>query len=302
MINRYSIALILILFLLFSCESPEKGLDQLFPGPGFEKGWSWEGMPKHYSPDTLYEYINGEAELYLTYGFKELAMLNYFYGDSEDSAFVVEIYEMGSAVNAFGLYSNYRRPGYQYSQIGTEAVVSNYSIRFLQGRYVVDLKAADDSDHIRQAMRMVAIKLSDRIDDPAEFPSILGFLPVEGQIEKTVSYQARDMLNQSFLPAGISAQYLISDEEITGFIVFFPTIEDAASGLRQIQMFYQDEGADFIKSDVPGDEGFGVQTKYHGFVIMTGHERYLVGVQDASNTQVGLTLLNRLLGHISSIE
>ena len=57
------------LILLIACEVPRKGLDQIFPGAGFEKGWSWHGSPKHYFPENLYDYINGEAELYLSYGF-----------------------------------------------------------------------------------------------------------------------------------------------------------------------------------------------------------------------------------------
>src|SRR4030042_4975524 len=97
-----------VLLLACVCDPGLKGLDQLFPGPGFEKGWSWQGVPRHFTVQNLYEYIDGEAELYYAYGFRELATLTYFWKNPEDTFFTVNVYDMGDSLNAFGIYSNYR--------------------------------------------------------------------------------------------------------------------------------------------------------------------------------------------------
>jgi len=41
------------------------------------KGWEISGEIKVYTPETLYDYINGAAELYLSYDFQELQVAEY---------------------------------------------------------------------------------------------------------------------------------------------------------------------------------------------------------------------------------
>jgi len=285
-----------MLICVSACEKSQTGLDRLFPGPGFEKGWSWDGMPTHYTPDNLYEYIDGEAELYLTYGFRELATQTYFWGSADDTSFVVDIYDMGSPLNGFGLFSNYRQPGYHYESIGTEAIVSDYGLRFFQGRYVVEIKTGNISDRLNKAVRTVAERISERIPDPPDLPSSLNLLPAEEQIDKTLRYISKEMLNQGFLPGGLEAKYLTGEEEIAGFVVLFDSPEEAKIGLNRLRTFYQDMNASFVASpDVIG-EGFAVRSSYHGYVLVSQTGRYLAGVQDLSSPEKGRSLLSRIVG------
>jgi len=41
------------------------------------KGWEISGEIKVYTPETLYDYINGAEELYLSYDFQELQVAEY---------------------------------------------------------------------------------------------------------------------------------------------------------------------------------------------------------------------------------
>jgi hypothetical protein len=252
-------------------------------------------MPTHYTPDNLYEYIDGEAELYLTYGFQELATLTYFWGSAEDTSFVVDIYDMGTSLNGFGLFSNYRQPGYHYESIGTEAIVSDYGLRFFQGRYVVEIKIGDISDRLNKAVRTVAERISERILDPPDLPSSLSLLPAEGQIDKTLRYISKEMLNQGFLPGGLEAKYLTGEEEIAGFVVFFESPEEAKNGLNRLRTFYQDMNVSFVAPPDVSGEGFAVRSSYHGYVLVSQTGRYLAGVQDLSAPEKGQSLLSRIV-------
>ncbi|MFH1943375.1 MAG: DUF6599 family protein [bacterium] len=300
---RYTIQCLLFCVVLsFSCEHPQKGLDQLFPGPGFEKGWSWHGMPKHYSAGNLYEYIDGEAELYLKYGFQEMATMTYFWGSVDDTSFIVDIYDMGTPLDAFGLYSNYRRPGYTFEKIGTEAIVSEYGLRFFQGRYVVEFKIGSDSERIRRAVRAVAERVSKKIEQPAEMPKMLSLLPEEDQVSRTLRYIARDMLNQSFLPAGLEARYQMDGKEVKGFVVLFDGLKEAHAGLDALRAFYVDSGDKFVSTDLERMEGFGMKTSYHGIVLVALEGKTIVGVEDLSSMQDGMGLLNRIRSRVSLQE
>ncbi len=293
---------LLVLMTLLSCDSAQTGLDQFFPGPGFEKGWSWEGKPRHYVPEDLYNYINGEAELYHSYGFVECATLTYFWGSPDDTSFVVDIYDMGIPINAFGLYSIYRHPGYQYEAIGAEAVVSAFGIKYYQGSYVIELKAGDSSEKTQQAMQTVARRVSERIPDPAEPPELINLLPLEDQVDKTLRYTANEMLNQAFLPAGLEATYRIGDEEVMGFVVLFDDTEKARTGLMDLRFFYEESGDQFVADSQINQEGFVVKTRYHGYVVVSLMSRYLAGIQDLSSPEGGTDLLRRIGNNLESMS
>ncbi|MEJ2628983.1 MAG: hypothetical protein P8078_10545, partial [bacterium] len=66
-------------------------------------GWQQVGEVKMYHSDNLWEYINGAADHFISYGFEELT-----YGDiSKDELTVtVNVYDMGSVLNAFGIYTS----------------------------------------------------------------------------------------------------------------------------------------------------------------------------------------------------
>jgi len=299
MIRKFFYFSFVFIVLFLFCEKPQSGLDQLFPGPGFEKGWSWFKMVVHYNPDNLYEYIDGEAELYLSYDFKELATLTYFWGNVDDTSFVVDIYDMGTPLSAFGLYSNYRYPDYNYEKIGTEAVVSDFSIKFYQGKYVVELKAGAASNKIKNAMLTVAKKISERIKEPAEPPPILNLLPRKNQIDKTLRYVSKNMLNQAFLPGGLEARYRIKGREATGFIVFFENPDDAKTGFEKLRDFFKKSDEAVFHLNKLGNDNFGVKTSYHGYVLASLSGRFIVGAEDSSSPETGVELVLEIRENIN---
>lgn len=64
-----------------------------------------------YKPDTLYEYIDGGADVYLLYDFQRLLHQNFRTPGGELTA---DIYDLGKPENAFGIYSAERSPRYKF--------------------------------------------------------------------------------------------------------------------------------------------------------------------------------------------
>lgn len=302
MFRRYLALIVLSLLFSFYCDKQDIGLDGIFPGPGFEHGWSWLGMPVHYTPDNLYEYIDGEAELYLAYDFVEMATLTYFWGDEEDTSFVVDIYDMGTPLNGFGLHSCYRQPGYRFEEIGTEAVVSDYMIRFYQGRYVVEIAWENTSKRMTDAVRTVARKVSERIEDEAVAPATLSLLLAEDRIEKTLRYISGEMLNQEFLSGGLEARYRVNGEEAKGFIVLFESTNDAKDGFNKLKQFHEGMDRKIVYPNVSDKNTFAVETAYHGYLLVSVTGRFMAGVQDLSAPLKGLSLLSKIKKHLEQEE
>ena len=59
-----------------------------------------------YNRDTIYKHINGGAELYLAYGFKEVLVRKYL--GPNNIEMVLDIYDMGNSMDAFGVFSTER--------------------------------------------------------------------------------------------------------------------------------------------------------------------------------------------------
>ncbi|HHS12562.1 MAG TPA: hypothetical protein ENN03_02205 [bacterium] len=256
-------------------------------------GWEKTGEIVFYEPETLYDYINGEAELYHSYGFQRLRTGTWT--NPDDVSMVADVYDMGSPVNAFGLYSNYRYPDYNYEAIGTEAIVSEYDLRYFQDRYVVEIRASDASRETESAMRLLAKKISAVLPDTAGWPRLLQSLPAEGQTEKTLRYTARGTLNQSFFPEGLTASYEIDGEKVLAFMVFFPSLSSAESGWHQFSEFHAPVS----------DWNFGGQTRsfyadtpYHGILAAILQDSIITGIRGLHAPEQGLELMSKILERI----
>ena len=76
----FLLTLSLALFTLSA--SPAAGADNgsmlsILPADGCGEGWVMEEKPALFTVDTLFDHINGEAELYFPYGFDTLATARY---------------------------------------------------------------------------------------------------------------------------------------------------------------------------------------------------------------------------------
>ena len=146
-----SVFVCLILFFLllpFIAESaPGEPVEKLLPTPGFAEGWAMKEKIVTYTENNLYKYINGEAELYYPYGFKALATTVYVRTDNPETGIVADIYEMGSPIDAFGIYSRYRDPDEELVSIGTEGFVNESQLLFAKDRYFVRLSPIRNSHH-----------------------------------------------------------------------------------------------------------------------------------------------------------
>jgi hypothetical protein len=77
---------------------------KLLPGPDSVPGWTLKEEPRTYRPDDLYEYIDGNADLFLSYGFVQVTVGDYAPTDGSEGWITVDVYDMGAPLHAFGVY------------------------------------------------------------------------------------------------------------------------------------------------------------------------------------------------------
>lgn len=290
-----TIYLIIILF-LFGFRTPEEWLN---PGGMLPeiKGWQLTEAPRFYTKENLYEYIDGNCELYFSYRFVKL--LNAFYHNIDDPSqeISVDIYDMGTSLNAFGVYSSMIHPDYEYDQIGVEAILSSQEIRFWQNRYEVEIRSnfSENSIHI---LKQFASTISQKIPVGERLSEFRWLVP-ENQLPHTLKYIATGFLGLDSLPGGFEAQYEIDGIVIKGFVMNCQNADWSKkylSYLRRAQNQFKDVQIE-IKED-----GFYSFHQYTGYMVVKQFDKWLFGAISESNREAGNSLAEKLRHHLHSIN
>src|SRR4030042_2965741 len=143
-------------------------LESLIPKKDLPKEWILIHGPQPYTKKTLFGHINGQAELYLKYGFQKSVFAIYQNRKNQKDQIELNIYDMGNVLQAFGIFSRFRnedRPG----GFGLESYLDDHSALFYQGRYFVMFYAAEaNPDFLKQFSKLVSLKISTPSPPPKE--------------------------------------------------------------------------------------------------------------------------------------
>ena len=97
---------------------------------------------------ALYGFMNGGADLYYEYGFKELVTREIVYNGEE---FTVDIYTMDSPLNAFGIYSIHAYKCIRTDSLGRFDCLSKYQLQAVDGNAYVSIVFPSGSSAARKA-------------------------------------------------------------------------------------------------------------------------------------------------------
>src|SRR5512147_2670906 len=155
----------------------------VFPEMG---GWKQDGKPQLFSPRTLYEYINGAADLYLTYEFQELSVAEYK-GEGK-AAVTVEVYRQGDSTQAFGIYSQERLPDARFLDIGAQGYQEPNVLNFVAGPYYVKINGYKTGAEDEQTLLAFGRKMEGVLGGKSSFPKVFSSFPREGMKKNTEKF------------------------------------------------------------------------------------------------------------------
>ena len=197
---------IFVFFLMVTCwkVSLAMPLESLIPKKDIPAGWALIQGPQTYNKKTLFGHINGQAELFLKYGFQKSVFAIYQSKKSREDQIEVDIYDMGNVVQAFGIFSRFRnedRPG----GFGLDSFLDDHSALFYKGRYFVLLYAVESNpDLLRQFSKLISLKIS----DPSPPPKEISYFPKNGLKPGSLQYFPEGLLGHQFLKRGFQGTYV----------------------------------------------------------------------------------------------
>jgi hypothetical protein len=174
--RRKCIGVVLLVFIAASAAAQQLpgDLSGYLPASGEIAGWTLSDTPKNYRGDELFVMINGGADIYFEYGFKQVVAAEYV--DVRGKSIKVEIYEMESPVAAYGIYTFKIGDGGRALAIGQEALIEDYYLNFWKGNLLVTVIGQDAEKETVQSVVALAKAVEARIAKTGEQPELAGLL------------------------------------------------------------------------------------------------------------------------------
>ena len=195
--------------------------EQLIPGDDELPRWIQSRAPSTYEGKTLYRDRATSADLYHAYGFEQQAEVEYETPQFGSRPLILlEIFDMGTPENAFGIYNFHTYPEMKFEWVGSKAMLSGNYLRFSKGKYFIEIEGYEIATGIRKGMIALAKIITAQIKDPPPKPHILALLPSSNKVNGSVKlFRSNWVLRQIYstlpinipqltdTPLGVSARY-----------------------------------------------------------------------------------------------
>ncbi len=208
------LTLISSIFITATSAEPENTFESYFPDI---EGFTKTGKIDVYNPDNLYDKIDGAADMYLNYGFKELAVLTY--ENSGDQSVSVEIYCHENADFGFGIYSLERFLGTtNFIDVGTQGYYESGILNFFKDCYYVKISAYNLEDEENKLIQ-IGSEIASRLPGDKGYPEIFNIFPERNRIVNYERYESKDFMGYSFFRNAYSCYYRMP--EANDYFTFF---------------------------------------------------------------------------------
>jgi hypothetical protein len=141
--------------------------------PDAVQGWTRASSDDLYDPETIFSYIDGAGEIYRAYNFRYL--LSRRYEKKDGPGIVVDLFDMGSSADAFGVNTmdlEGEDPG-----IGQGGTYKDGLLSFWRDRYFVSAAADAETAETRAACLELGRRIAAAIGTDGRRPALLDALP-----------------------------------------------------------------------------------------------------------------------------
>lgn len=270
-------------------------------------GWALRNSPQAFTKRTLFEHINGQADLFLEYGFEGSIFAVYQNTNSSQERIDLNIYDMGNVVQAFGIFSRFRQ-GVHPAGVGLDSFLEDQYALFYKGKYFVVLQATEsDPSGLRRLARVIDSRLTGSSSPPKE----IGYFPKQGLKPGSIEYYPKGLMGRKFLGRGFKGTYsaarkteakpveITASTEASLFVAVFDSSDEAMRALKDFEgVLSKGKGFHEETSREIGFESVKGQDAYQGTIIIVRKDNYLAGAAGFAEDEKAENLLAELVRRI----
>jgi hypothetical protein len=180
------VAVVAAMLVLAGCRAgPPEADDIGLTLPDEVAGWTAAGPVDRWDTETIFDYIDGHAEVYLAYGMRGCASRRYT-GPEGEPDLIVDVFELASPEDAFGVFTHDRSG--EPVDVGRDARYRWGWLSFWQGPYFVSVTAEADTERARAAVLELGETIAASLPEGGDRPAIVDALPPEGLEVESVRY------------------------------------------------------------------------------------------------------------------
>jgi len=230
-------------------------------------------------PETLWDFINGAADNYLSYAFRDLHVAEYKKGKN---IIKLEIYRHQDNINAFGIYSSERSPSFEFLNIGAQGYKTGGALNFYKGNYYVKIRTYSKSEKVLQAVETLARKTENILGGDKAIPELLSRFPEENKKKNEELYINESVLGHKFLNGALKAMY--EDDGSTFYIHLFRGESD--KDIREkAETYLRSAGIEPVNT---GDDRYMFTDGYNGNVFLSFRNNLMVIITGLAKDQADI--------------
>jgi hypothetical protein len=272
----------------------DSSLKNVLSMPGFAQGWTAKDPVKFYDKDTLFEHINGEAELFMPYGFNRLATVTYVNGLTPDVWLIADVYRMGSLLDAFGVYANYRRANAEGVTIGAEGFVLPSQFMFYQDRYFVRLQVTGADSLQRNIFLACGLAIARSLPHNDKRPQELDMLHIPELLPGSERYITQSLLGYAFFRRGMIADAVLNGKQMQIFVIMHDDQSAARKAFAQYRSYLMTEGRDLKEAVSLGRISLTAVDPLYGEVLTEQFGRYIIGAVRVKDTSAAKQIVKQM--------
>lgn len=243
-------------------------------------GWTQRGPARTYTADNLFEYMDGNSEGYLLYGFVNMRGVTCEKGGA---TFVVDISEFADTDSAYGMWTANRDARQPNATVGAGGQILPRRLTFAKGIYYAEIAAEPEGDH-SPALREWASALEKIVDGTSTAPAGLNWFPAEKR--QSLRLVPESVLGIRALKRGYFGQY----EFGKAAVILEDTPESAAAVMKKVMARFPEAAA--------VDGGFTVTDQYLGRLCFLQKGRYIAAWANVAEGQDPVALAKALAGKL----
>ena len=287
-----AIGLFMVGLCLLGCGSIPGRMPPLLPLTEELENLEIQEGPHYYSAQDLEELIDREAEFFFSYGCRGAQAAEYTPADRPHEKIYACIFDMGTPMKAFGIYSSFTAPEGEFYKLGTEACFLENSLFFYKGRFFAEVSSDVPSREVAQLIKDLGAEIAGEVKGETEPPSRLNLLPDEGLLAHSMKYIPEGVLGYSSLRNGITGRYVMEGREVTAFICSYWEWLSAGDALSKL--LKEVEGRPFENEKIEG-KLYETTLENGRLLIFCKRGRHIIGVKGVDKREDSLPLLRKII-------
>ncbi len=254
-----------------------------------------DGRDEFYDRKTSFRYMDGAAELYRSYAFSLLIVRKYVKRDQP--SIIVELFDMGSSADAFGIFSY--ETGEEEVGIGQGSDYGGGLLRFWKGKYFANVFAEKETPDIKRDILTLGEAIAKNIRKEGPKPRLIQLLPEEGLLERSIRYfHLHPILNHHYFLSHENILHLGS--KTNAVLVDYPSSDEKAKIFLLLIQYPEQKLAEkafnsFLKAYMPeATSSKAVKTENGKWTSARQYLQYIIVVFDSPSDEKAEQLIGEV--------